>query len=128
MRVLLDTHAFLWWVTDDTHLSSRARAIIADGDNELFLSAASGWEMAIKTRLDKLHLPDNPASFVFEQLRINAIEPLAIQMTHALRVYSLPGHHRDPFDRILVAQAQVERMPIITADPQVAQYNVEILW
>ena len=128
MRVLLDTHAFLWWVTDDAHLSSRARAIIADGDNELFLSAASGWEMAIKTRLGKLHLPDNPASFVFEQLKINAIEPLAIQMTHALRVYSLPGHHRDPFDRILVAQAQVERMPIITADPQVAQYDVEILW
>ena len=103
MRALLDTHAFLWWVTDDAHLSSRARAIIADGDNELFLSAASGWEMAIKTRLGKLHLPDNPASFVFEQLRINAIEPLAVQMTHALRVYSLPGHHRDPFDRILVA-------------------------
>ena len=129
MRALLDTHAFLWWVTDDIHLSSRgARAIIADGGNELFLSAASGWEMAIKAGLGKLHLPDNPASFVFEQLRINAIEPLAIQMTHALRVYSLPKHHRDPFDRILVAQAQVERMPIITADPQVAQYNVEILW
>ena len=128
MRALLDTHAFLWWVTDDVHLSPRARAIIADGNNELFLSAASGWEMAIMTRLGKLHLPDNPASFVFEQLRINAIEPLAVQMTHALRVYSLPGHHRDPFDRILVAQAQVERMPIITADPQVAQYDVEILW
>jgi len=128
MRALLDTHAFLWWVTDDIHLSSRARAIIADGDNELFLSAASGWEMAIKARLGKLHLPDNPASFVFEQLRINAIEPLAVEMTHALRVYSLPEHHRDPFDRILVAQAQVERMPIITADPQVTQYDVEILW
>ncbi|MEA3238214.1 MAG: type II toxin-antitoxin system VapC family toxin [Candidatus Bipolaricaulota bacterium] len=128
MKALLDTHAFLWWVTDDARLSSRARAIIADGDNELFLSAASGWEMAIKTRLGKLHLPDNPASFVFEQLRMNAIEPLAVQMMHALRVYSLPGHHRDPFDRILVAQAQVERMLIITADPQVAQYDVEILW
>ena len=128
MKALLDTHAFLWWVTDDARLSSRARAIIADGDTELFLSAASGWEMAIKTRLGKLHMPDNPASFVFEQLRINAIEPLAVQMRHALRVYSLPGYHRDPFDRILVAQAQVERMPIITADPQVAQYEVEILW
>jgi len=128
MKALLDTHAFLWWVTDDIHLSSRARAIIADGDNELFLSAASGWEMAIKIRLGKLHLPDNPASFVFEQLKINTIEPLAVQMAHALRVYSLPRHHRDPFDRILVAQAQVERMPIITADPQVAQYDVEILW
>ena len=128
MKALLDTHTFLWWIIDDARLSSRVRAIIADGDNEVFLSAASGWEMAIKTRLGKLHLPDNPASFVFEQLRINAIEPLAVQMTHALRVYSLPGHHRDLFDRILVAQAQVERMPIITADPQVTQYDVEILW
>ena len=128
MRALLDTHTFLWWITDDVRLSSRARAVIANGDNELFLSAASGWEMAIKTRLGKLHLPDNPASFVFKQLRMNAIEPLAVQMTHALRVYSLPGHHRDLFDRILVAQAQVERMPIITADPQVVQYDVQILW
>jgi PIN domain nuclease of toxin-antitoxin system len=128
MRALLDTHAFLWWVTDDVRLSSRVRAIIADGDNELYLSAASGWEMAIKTRLGKLHLPDNPASFVLDQLRVNAIEPLAVQMAHALRVYFLPEHHRDPFDRILVAQAQAERMPIITADPQVAQYDVEIVW
>jgi len=128
MKALLDTHAFLWWITDDVRLSSRACAVIANGDNELFLSAASGWEIAIKARLGKLHLPDNPVPFVFEQLRINAIEPLAVQMAHALRVYSLPGHHRDPFDRILVAQAQLERMPIITADPQVAQYDVEILW
>jgi len=128
MKALLDTHAFLWWITDDVRISSRARAIISDGDNELFLSAASGWEIAIKARLGKLHLPGNPVAFVFEQLRINAIEPLAVQMSHTLRVYSLPGHHRDPFDRILVAQAQVERMPIITADPQVAQYDVEILW
>lgn len=128
MRALLDTHAFLWWLADDVRLSSQVREVIADGDNELYLSAASGWEMAIKTRLGKLHLPDNPAAFILKQLRINAIEPLAVQMTHALRVYSLPEHHRDPFDRILVAQAQAERMPIITADPQVVQYDVEILW
>ncbi len=74
MKALLDTHAFLWWITDDPRLSSHVREIIADGDNELFLSAASGWEMAIKAKLGKLHLPDNPESFVLDQLAINAIE------------------------------------------------------
>ena len=128
MKALLDTHTFLWWIIDDARLSSRARAVIADGDNELFLSAASGWEIAIKARLGKIQLPSDPAFFVPKQLRINAIEPLAVQMTHALHVYSLPEHHRDPFDRLLVAQAQAEHMAIITADPQVTQYDVEILW
>ena len=128
MRVLLDTHAFLWWIMDDVRLSSHARAVIADGHNELFLSVASGWEIAIKARLGKIQLPSDPASFVPKQLRINSIEPLAVQMTHALRVHSLPGHHRDPFDRILVAQAQVEQVLIITADPHIAQYDVEIVW
>lgn len=128
MRALLDTHAFLWWLADDVRLSPRAREIIGDGNNELFLSAASGWEMAIKMRLGKLQLPGELESFVLGQLKINAIEPLAVQMVHALHVYTLPEHHRDPFDRLLVAQAQVERMPIITADPQVAQYAVEVVW
>jgi len=128
MRALLDTHAFLWWIMDDARLSPHARAVIADGHNELFLSAASGWEIAIKARLGKIQLPSDPASFVPKQLRINSIEPLAVQMTHALRVHSLPGHHRDPFDRILVAQAQVEQVLIITADPHIAQYDVEIVW
>jgi PIN domain nuclease of toxin-antitoxin system len=128
MKALLDTHAFLWWITDDVRLSPRARTVIADGDNELFFSAASGWKIAIKARLGKIQLPSDPASFVPKQLRINAVEPLAVQMTHALHVYLLPKHHRDPFDRILVAQAQVERMAIITADQQITQYAVEILW
>lgn len=128
MKALLDTQSFLWWVTDDPRLSSRAREIIADGDNELFLSAASGWEMVIKAKLGRLHLPDNPESFVLEQLVINAIESLPVQMSHALRVYTLPEHHRDPFDRMLVAQAQAERMPILTADPQIAEYDVQAVW
>jgi PIN domain nuclease of toxin-antitoxin system len=128
MKALLDTHAFLWWITDDPRLSSHVREIIADGDNELFLSAASGWEMAIKAKLGKLHLPDNPESFVLDQLAINAIESLPVQMGHALRVYALPEHHRDPFDRMLVAQAQSERIPILTADPLIAQYAVKVIW
>jgi len=128
MRALLDTHAFLWWIADDPRLSPRAREIIANSNNELFLSAASGWEMAIKTRLGKLQVPGELEPFVGEQLRVNAILPLAVQMTHALHVYTLPEHHRDPFDRLLVAQAQVERMPILTADSQIAQYAVEVVW
>lgn len=128
MRALLDTHTFLWWITDDPQLSPRVREIISDGANELFLSAASGWEMAIKAKLGRLHLPDNLESFIFEQLAINAIESLPVQMSHALHVYMLPDHHRDPFDRLLIAQAQLEDLPILTIDPQIAQYTVKTIW
>jgi len=128
MRALLDTHAFLWWIADDPRLSPRVREVIGDGSNELFLSAASGWEMAIKMRLGKLQLSGEIEPFVLGQLKVNAIQPLAVQMVHALHVYTLPEHHRDPFDRLLVAQAQVEDMPIITADPQIALYPVAVMW
>jgi len=128
MRALLDTHAFLWWITNDPRLSTKVREIISHGENEIFLSVASGWEMAIKAGLGRLHLPPNLKHFILEQMALNAIESLPVQMSHALHVYKLPTHHRDPFDRMLIAQAQVERMPIITVDPRVAQYDVEILW
>lgn len=128
MRALLDTHTFLWWITDDPQLSPRVRKIFGDGENELFLSAASGWEMAIKTKLGKLQLPDHLQSFIFEQLAGNAIVSLPVQMNHALHVYTLPDHHRDPFDRLLIAQAQLENMPILTTDPQIAQYPIKIIW
>jgi PIN domain nuclease of toxin-antitoxin system len=127
MKVLLDTHTFLWWITDDPQLSMGARETMEDPDNELFLSAASGWEIAIKARLGKLKLPDDLQGFVSEQLRINAIQVLPIQMAHALRVYTLPDHHRDPFDRLLVAQSQLEQLPILTDDPQIAQYSVTVI-
>ena len=128
MRILLDTHAFLWWISDAPQLSQEARQIIGNGENTLFLSAASGWEIAIKTRLGKLKLPADIASFILEQLSVNAVTPLPIQMKHALRVSSLPDFHRDPFDRMIVAQAQVEDLPVLTADPQFAAYNVQIIW
>lgn len=128
MKALLDTHTFLWWITDKPQLSHLAREIITDADNELFLSAASGWEMVIKARLGKLQLPDNEDSFISEQLALNAIVSLPVQMSHALHVYALPNHHRDPFDRMLVAQAQMERLPILTADPQIGRYAVETIW
>ena len=128
MSVLLDTHTFLWWIGDDPRLSPRAREVIGDGDNVVYLSAVSGWEMAIKARLGKLQLPAAPASFIAGQLAANAFDSLPVQMSHALHVYTLPPHHRDPFDRLLVAQAQMENLPILTADPQIGRYAVQVIW
>ncbi len=128
MKILLDTHTFLWWITDSPRLSARAREVIRDSNNELFFSAASGWEIAIKAQLGRLQLPDNLEQFIVEQLSLNTILVLPIQLRHALHVYTLPQHHRDPFDRMLVAQSQVENLPILTTDPQIAQYDVETIW
>ncbi|MFZ5997808.1 MAG: type II toxin-antitoxin system VapC family toxin [Nitrospirota bacterium] len=128
MRALLDTHAFLWWLTDDPQLPQNIRDIIADGSNELYFSAASCWEIAIKAQLGKLMLPDKPAVFISDQLAINGIQSLPIQSSHALHVFNLPALHRDPFDRMLIAQAQLENMPIITSDPLIALYQVQLLW
>jgi PIN domain nuclease of toxin-antitoxin system len=128
MRVLLDTHAFLWWITEDRRLSARARKVLADGGNGLLLSAASGWEIAIKASLGRITLPIPIDRFLSEQLHRNGIGTLPIEMSHALHVHVLPLLHRDPFDRLLVAQAQLEKLRILTSDRQVAQYDVETLW
>ncbi len=128
MKILLDTHTFLWWIEDDPQLSDVARATIADGSHELFFSAASGWEIAIKSQIGKLRLPENLDQFITEQLYRNNFTVLPIQLSHTLHVHALPLLHRDPFDRILVAQSSVEEMPILTIDPQIAQYNVQTLW
>jgi PIN domain nuclease of toxin-antitoxin system len=128
MRALLDTHTFLWWVTNDSQLSRRAHEFIGDNDNSLFFSAASGWEIAIKTQIGKLQLADEPTRFIPQQLALNAIVSLPINLRHALHVFTLPRHHRDPFDRILVAQSQLERLPILTDDPLITQYAVEVIW
>jgi PIN domain nuclease of toxin-antitoxin system len=128
MRALLDTHAFIWWVTDDSQLSSIAYSIIADPSNELFLSSASAWEIVIKVRLGKLSLPEPPETYIPSRLRINKFQSLPIQMIHALQVANLPNLHRDPFDRIIIAQSQVEKMSILTVDSQIIQYPVDIIW
>jgi PIN domain nuclease of toxin-antitoxin system len=128
VKVLLDTHAFLWWIADDPLLSPRARQIMEAPDTEPCLSAASGWEIAIKSRLGKLKLPADLQGFIAEQLRVNAIQVLPIQISHALHVFTLPDHHRDPFDRVLVAQSQLERLPILTGDPLITQYAVTTIW
>ncbi len=128
MRALLDTHTFLWWISDDQRLSEKARAIIADGNNELFFSAASGWEISIKTGLGRLEIPDNLERFIADQLSRNAIAALPIYLSHTLHTRTLPDHHRDPFDRILISQAILEKMPLLSADPQIARYSVEVVW
>lgn len=128
MKALIDTHAFLWWLTDDPQLPQNIRDIIADGNSELYFSAASCWEIAIKAQLGKIMLPDKPDVFISGQLTLNSIQSLPIQASHALHVFRLPALHRDPFDRMLVSQAQLEKMPIITADPMIALYQVEHIW
>ncbi|CAN5532991.1 type II toxin-antitoxin system VapC family toxin [soil metagenome] len=128
MRALLDTHVFLWWITDDERLSGRVREIISDGRNELFFSAASGWEIAIKVRLGRLEIPGNLERFVVDQVSRNAFQVLPIYLGHALHVHELPDHHRDPFDRILVSQAILEEMSLLSADSEIPRYPVEVVW
>ncbi len=127
MRYLLDTHAFLWWIADDPRLTERVRAILRDGHQEVFFSAASAWEIAIKTRLGRLEFDEDVAEYIPRQLLANGFSPLPVEVRHALRVHSLPLLHRDPFD-LLVAQALLEGLPILTADPALAQYPVAALW
>ncbi len=128
MRLLIDTHVFLWWILDDASLSPRARRLIEDAGNEIFFSAASAWEIVIKTKSGKLALPGRPDLFVSEQLSINGFTPIAISVSHALSLDALPNLHRDPFDRILVAQSMVEKMSIVTADSLIKQYPIETHW
>lgn len=128
MRVLLDTHAFLWWVDDAPALSRKARATISDPDNECLLSLASCWEMAIKLSLGKLRLPAPIGRFVPEQLAANSFRQLEIDFRHVAKVAALPFHHRDPFDRLLAAQALEEHCPILSVDPVFRRYGVKRIW
>ncbi len=128
MRALLDTHAFLWWISDDARLSERCRAIISDGVNEILFSAVSAWEIVVKAGIGRLAVPDNLENYIPEQVSRNRFEVLPISITHALRVSRLPNHHKDPFDRMLVAQAQVEKVTILTGDAQIARYPIRVAW
>jgi PIN domain nuclease of toxin-antitoxin system len=114
-------------IAEPHKLSKRARRHINRDAEELLLSAASSWEISIKWALGKLPLPSAPSEFVPEHLAATKTYPLAIQHSHTLRVATLPPHHGDPFDRLLIAQAQIERIPILTADPQFKAYEVELI-
>lgn len=127
MRVLLDTQCWLWMALAPERFSAAARAIVADTRNELRLSAASAMEIAVKHALGKVRLPEPPARYVPSRLDALRVEALPIDVTHALRASALPPYHNDPFDRVLVAQAQIERLPILTADAIFARYDVETI-
>lgn len=128
MKFLLDTNTFLWWTTNDNQLSRKASKLIKNSDNDIYLSSASCWEIAIKHNLGKITLPENLESFIAEQLFINHFEPLQIEIQHALNVANLPYHHKDPFDRILVSQSQISELTLITNDRLIKQYDVNVVW
>lgn len=128
MRVLLDTHAFLWWNLDDARLSDEARAIITDGRTEVLVSVASIWEVATKVDKGRLSIPDEVGRYVADRLERNHWSSLPIDADHAIRAAALPRIHLDPFDRILVAQAQLEGVPILTTDAVLTRYDVETIW
>jgi len=125
VRILLDTHVWLWFVVAPERIGPTSRALLEDRDHQLLLSAASSWEMAIKYRLGKLPLPSPPEEFIPPRLARDEITPLPVDHAHALRVATLPLHYRDPFDRLLVAQAQLEDLVIFTADEAITQYDVQ---
>jgi PIN domain nuclease of toxin-antitoxin system len=128
MRLLLDTHAFLWFITADAQLSSTAENAIRNPGNDAFLSIASVWEIAIKVNLGKLPIPLPLDTFIPEQLRLNRVSLLPIEMQHAFEVSRMAPHHRDPFDRMIIAQAQVERLELVSADAMFDPYPIRRLW
>ncbi len=128
MRLLLDTHAFLWWVDGGGRLSGPARRAIGDSSNACVVSIASGWEIAIKLSLGKLELTASLDRFLPEQLAANGFTALPIDLRHVARVATLPFHHRDPFDRLLAAQALEEHLAIVSADPVFRRYHIRRVW
>jgi PIN domain nuclease of toxin-antitoxin system len=128
MRLLLDTHAFLWWVTDDERLSPAAKLAVADPDNEVFVSAASAWEIATKQRLGKLDDLPRITERYGELIAADGFQHLAVDHRHAQRAGGYPLEYRDPFDRMLSAQSELERMPLVTRDPAFALFGARTFW
>jgi len=126
MRFLLDTHVWLWMIAERERFSVEVAALLENSANDLLLSAVSSWEIAIKHSLGKLTLPAPPAKYVPEQIAKTGVTPLPVEHSHALRVAELPPHHRDPFDRLLVAQAELERATLLTGDRQFEAYGIPI--
>ena len=128
MKLVLDTHTFIWAVSEPEKLSARARTVIASTDNDVLWSAAGSWEIAIKVALGKLGLSDSPERFVTRHVLALGLTPLPIRDDHAFEAGALSPHHRDPFDRMLVAQARIEDAAIVTNDPHIAAYGVRVEW
>ena len=128
MKALLDTHTFLWWNMNAPQLSPTAKAFIGNGRNQIYLSAASAWEIAIKYAKGRLILPEPPTNYVANRLNQHNFLSLPIQISHAVQVSQLPTIHQDPFDRLLIAQSQLENLPLLTVDTVIIQYQIETIW
>jgi len=128
MRLMLDTHALLWWLTDDPQLSRAARSAIADPANEVLVSAASAWEIATKHRLGKLAIGGEVLSRFDELILADGFNHLPMHQGHAIRAGTYPLHHRDPFDRMLAAQADLEGVALLTVDPAFQNFPIRVLW
>jgi len=126
MNVLLDTHTLLWALTDETKLSERVRKLLPHADT--WFSVASLWEILIKARIGKIPLPQPTGPFVMSKLAFNGVRLLQVTADQVLRIESLPHHHRDPFDRMLIAQSLEEKLPLVTADRIFTRYPVELIW
>jgi len=127
MKLLLDTHVFIWMHGDPARLSSRARKLLADADSELHLSVVVGWELGIKIARERLTLPEPLDEYMMSRAHRSRMSLLSIDLAHVLEAVALPLHHADPFDRMLVAQARAEGLALLTADPWIARYDVEIV-
>lgn len=127
MKILLDTHIFLWAITDDPRLTAAHRDLYLDEANDLCLSVASVWEILIKAGLGRLVLPSPATDYIIKQMDKNRLGTLAIHLSHLAELETLPPIHRDPFDRMLVAQARSENIPILSADPAIRKYKVSVL-
>lgn len=126
MKVLLDTHTLLWALIDQSKLSERVQRLLPQADT--WFSVASLWEILIKSHLGKISLPQPTGPYVMSKLHINGVRLLQITPDHVLRIESLPNFHRDPFDRMLIAQSLEEKLPLVTADRVFAHYPVELIW
>jgi len=128
LKILLDTHTFLWAITDDRRLSEPARKAFSAANNDVLLSVASIWEILVKSETGRLPFPRPIGAYLRAQLSKTAITVLPILLSHVLALEQLPSHHRDPFDRIILAQAIAEKLPVVSADAKFRSYPVEILW
>ncbi|MGB5745539.1 MAG: type II toxin-antitoxin system VapC family toxin [Desulfobacterales bacterium] len=128
MKYLLDTHAFLWFVSDDNKLSPKAKSIIKDHNNEIYFSAASAWEISIKIRLGRLTMEENLEPFIVAQLAENNFQTLSITILHSIYTSKLPEIHKDPFDRMIIAQSKAENMSLISKDKNIKKYKTPVVW
>lgn len=128
MKILLDTHAFLWWDSSPEKLGKTVTELLSQTENAVYVSVVSAWEIQIKKQLGKLSLAVSLAELMESQQQINEVNILPVQLNHILALDELPTHHKDPFDRLLIAQARIEGMEIATADPVFSKYDIKVIW